>query len=325
MRLGMRVAVYGAGAIGGLLASRLETGGARVSVVARGAHLAAIQRRGLRVRSAAGEVVTYPAALEDPVGLGVQDAVIVAVKAPALPSVAAGIGPLLGPGTPVVFAMNGIPWWYFRDADGDRRLDRLDPGGALEAAVGPRAVGGVVYSYAEVESPGVVALGPAPSRLVIGETDGRDSPRCETLAAALEAGGFPAQVTPRIRDAVWSKLLGNVGSGPFAVLTSSATGDILGAPALEAASRQMMREVASVARALGCDPGEPEASLPGLLRSAHRPSVLQDLDRGRPMEVESLYATPLALARAAGVATPMLDLLVALVQQRARAAGLYAG
>ena len=324
----MRICVFGAGAIGGLMASRLAGGGAQVSVVARGAHLQAICATGLVVRDAAGATVTtHPAASDDPAALGVQDAVIVAVKAPALPSVASSIAPLLGPETAVVFAMNGIPWWYFHAHGGaldGRRLPLLDPGGTLEAAVGfERTLGGVVYSFAEVIAPGVVQTGDAPSRLVIGRLDGAASPAADRVAAALIAGGFGAEVTPHIRRPIWSKLLGNLGSGPFAVLTGLPVGPALTSPALDQAAIRVLDEVAAIARAAGIDPGDALASLPGLRRSQHRPSMLQDLDAGRPMEIDSLYTVPLAIAAELGVAAPTLELLAALVAGRARAAGLY--
>ncbi len=325
----MRICVFGAGAIGGLLAGRLAQGGATVSVVARGTHLAAIRADGLTIRTAEGATLSRPSASADPRDLGVQDVVIVAVKAPALGSVAASIAPLLGPETPVIFAMNGIPWWYFQSHGGEldgKRLPRLDPNDRLWEAIEPmRVIGGVVYSFAEVKQPGVIAVGTAPGKLVMGETDGRPSSRAEAIAVILRKGGFEAEVTGRIRDRVWTKLLGNIASGPFAVLASAPTRDVLASPALERAARQVVREAASIAQAFGCDPGDPEASLSGLLRSAHRPSVLQDLDLGRPMEIDSLYTIPIDFARMAGVATPMLDLLTALVTRRAQAAGLYAG
>ena len=236
----MRVCVYGAGAIGGHLAARLAKGGAEVSVIVRGANLAGIRQRGLTVR-APDETFTVPVmATDDPRGLGPQDAVLVTAKAPALASVAAGIGPLLGPDTPVVFVLNGIPWWYFHAHGGPldgQVLPRLDPGNALRDAVGMRRViGGVVHSPCTVIEPGVIEVTASRSRLVLGEPDGTISARAEAIATALRAGGVEGDVTPRIRDAIWSKLAQNLAGGPIAVLTRSPPLGSLVEPACEAAA-----------------------------------------------------------------------------------------
>src|SRR5690348_655318 len=209
----MRVCVYGAGAIGGHLAVRLAKGGAEVSVVARGEHLAAIQRSGLTVHTDKGELHARVMANDDPVALGVQDAVLVTVKAPSLPSVAANIAPLLGPDTAVAFVMNGIPWFYFHGIGGaleGRRLPKIDPGDALWRAVGPeRAIAGVVYAASTVIEPGVIELENANPRVVLGEPDGRKSQRVQSIAAHINGGGMQAIVSETIRDEIWNKLLGN--------------------------------------------------------------------------------------------------------------------
>ena len=325
----MRVCVYGAGAIGGHLAVRYARGGADVSVVARGAHLAAIQRDGLSVHTNAGELRAHVAASDDPSALGPQDAVVVTVKAPALPSVAAGIGPLLRPDTPVAFVMNGIPWWYFHALPGPleaRRLPRIDPDDALWRAVGPeRAIGGVVYAASAVIAPGVIELENPNARVVFGEPDGRMTARAEAFAAPLRAGGITAEVTPAIRDAIWQKLLGNLGNAPMAVLTQVSIRELFQDPVCVEAARRVMREAEAVAAAVGAtvDPDHEKRIAHG--RSLdHKPSILQDLELGRPMEIDGIFDAPLEMARMAGVATPTLDLLVALVKVRARAAGLYA-
>ena len=325
----MRICVYGAGAIGGHLAVRYARGGADVSVVARGAHLAAIQRDGLSVHTNAGELRAHVAASEDPSALGPQVAVVVTVKAPALPSVAAGIGPLLRPDTPVAFVMNGIPWWYFHALPGPleaRRLPRIDPDDALWRAVGPeRAIGGVVYAASAVIAPGVIELENPNARVVFGEPDGRMTARAEAFAAPLRAGGITAEVTPAIRDAIWQKLLGNLGNAPMAVLTQVSIRELFQDPVCVEAARQVMREAEAVAAAVGAtvDPDHEKRIAHG--RSLdHKPSILQDLELGRPMEIDGIFDAPLEMARMAGVATPTLDLLVALVKVRARAAGLYA-
>jgi 2-dehydropantoate 2-reductase len=326
----MRVCVFGAGAIGGHLAARLAVGGAEVSVVGRGAHLRAIAERGLRVRAPDREMHVHPRAAEDASALGPQDAVLVTAKAPALASVAAGIGPLLGPDTAVAFVMNGIPWWYFHGHGGPhdgRRLERIDPGGAAQAAIGTsRTVGAVIYSACEVVAPGEVEVEHDRNRLILGEPDGSMSARLEAIAAPLRAGGMRVDTTDRIRDWIWSKLLMNLSSGPVAVLTQSAPKDVYAEDAAVAAARAVYAEAGAIAAALGCTPQVDVEKQLGLSRGmTHKPSILQDLERGRPMEVESIFAAPLELARMAGVPTPTLDLLVALARVRARAAGLYAG
>ncbi|RAI58558.1 ketopantoate reductase family protein [Roseicella frigidaeris] len=323
----MRVCVYGAGAIGGHVAARLARGGAAVSVVARGAHLAAIRERGLTVAAADGMLYCQPRASEDPRDLGPQDAVIVTVKAPALPQVAAGIAPLLGPETAVAFVMNGIPWWYFdRTAREGERLPALDPGEALRRAVGiPRTLGGVVYAAASVTAPGrIEALAPD-SRVLLGELDGAMTPRLAALAAAISAGGMRGEAVPDIRRAVWTKLLGNLMTGPLCLLARASMQEVLAAPAVREAAIAIAREVMALAAAHG-QPIAGDAPEARIARSAglrHRPSILQDLEAGRPMEVEALFQAPLALARAAGVPVPMLELMVALATQAATGAGLY--
>ena len=323
-----RICVFGAGAIGGHVVGRLAKGGAEVSVVARGPHLAAIQADGLHVHAPDGPIHARVRASADPAELGPQDAVVVTVKAPALPAVAASIGPLLRPDTPVAFVMNGIPWWYFHQHGGTHdglRLDKLDPGGAVWQAVGPdRVIGGVVYSACTVTAPGVVEVESQRSRIILGEPDGRISERAEALAAALRGGGMAMEVTPRIRDAIWAKLLLNLGSGPLAVLTGAAPNRFFAEDACREAAHRILDEGAGIARAMGCAVS-PDAE--GQVRrgraSKHKPSILQDLELERPMEIEAIYGAPLDLARMHGVDTPLLDLLVAMARLRAQEAGLY--
>lgn len=326
----MRICVFGAGAIGGHIAARLALGGAEVSLVARGAHLAAIQQRGLIVRAPDGEHTCRPKASADPRELGPQDAVIVTVKAPALPSVAAAIGPLLGPETSVAFVMNGLPWWYFDHHGGPldgRRLPLLDPGDAIRRAVGvDRTIGGVVYSACTVVEPGVVVAEHNRNRVILGEPDGRISPRAEAIAALLAAGGMASPVVPDIRTEVWGKLMGNISNGPLCILSRLGVRDTYADPAVRAAAIRMMEEGQAIAAALGRplsgSPADRVAITAGL---AHKPSILQDLELGRPMEIDALFTVPLELARLVGVETPTLDVMIALATQAARAAGLYGG
>ena len=325
----MKVCVFGAGAIGGHLAGRLFKGGAEVSVVARGAHLAAMQRDGLRVHAADGEINAAVRASADAAELGPQDAVIVAVKAPALASVAAGIGPLLGPDTSVVFAMNGLPWFYFHRHGGDLdaiRLPRIDPNDAVWNAVGPeRAIAGIVYSACSVSEPGHIHV-EGRSRLILGEPDGTISPRAEGLAEVLRAGGITMEVTPKVRDEIWRKLLLNMITGPLCVLGQASLNDAHTDPETQAAGRAMLAEATALAQAMGCEISlNPDKVMASNVGVKHKPSILQDLELGRPMEIDALYVTPLELAKKLGVAMPVFELLVALTKVRARSAGLYSG
>jgi 2-dehydropantoate 2-reductase len=324
----MRICVYGAGAIGGHLAVRLAKGGAEVSVVARGEHLAAIQRAGLTVHTDKGELHARVMANDDPAALGVQDAVLVTVKAPSLPQVAANIAPLLGPDTAVAFVMNGIPWFYFHGIGGaleGRRLPKIDPGDTLWRTVGPeRAIAGVVYAASEVIAPGVIELENSNPRVVLGEADNRESQRVQAIAAHIEAGGMQAPVSTKIRDEIWNKLLGNLSNGPLCVLTQVSMQELFKDPLAAETALKVMQEAQAVANALGAHPsGNHEKRIEHSRGIDHKPSILQDLERGRPMEIDGIFDAPLELARMVGVATPTLDLLVALAKVRARAAGLY--
>ena len=321
----MRICVFGAGAVGGYLAGFLAKGGADVSVVARGAHLAAIRERGLTVEVPPATLNVRIAASDQPVDLGTQDAVIVTVKAPALPSVAAKIAPLLGPDTAVAFVMNGIPWWYFYPHD-ERRLPRLDPDDALWRVVGPqRAIGGVFWPAGSVPAPGVIRLLSGAGRgTMFGEPDGRTTPRIEALAAAFRAADLPVTIVPDIRAHIWQKLSFNLSAGPMCVLTQSPVRATHEEAALIECSRRMVAEVQAIATAMGYPLDiDMQRVVAANTQLAHRPSILQDLEAGRPMEIDALYSVPLDMARMAGVPTPALDLIVALIRLKARALGLY--
>ncbi len=324
----MKVCVFGAGAVGGHIAGRLARGGADVSVIARGPNLAAMQARGLQIRAKDATFQVPVRAEQDPARLGQQDAVIVTLKAPSLPAMAHSIKPLLGPRTAVVFAMNGIPWWYFHkegSRDEGHRLERLDPGGATWDAVGPeRAIGGVVNSACTVIEPGVIEVANAVSRITLGEPDGSLSPRAEAIAAAMRAGGLDCPVVPDIRTKIWTKLMLNLGSGPMGVLTQSPARHVFAEAACCTALHGIAREMEALSAAMGCPiKPDPDAQIAMSLKLSHTASIVQDLQLGRPMEVDAMFAVPLELARLRGVETPTLDLLVALAQIRARAAGLY--
>lgn len=323
----MKVCVYGAGAVGGHIAARLAKGGADVSLVARGEHLAAIRANGLRVETKDGIFLSRPMATDNPSELGQQDVVIVSVKAPALPGIVAGIKPLLGDDTLVLFALNGIPWWYLQGQGGlleGASLPRIDPELRLTNAIGPeRIVGAVAYTACTVTAPGVIKAENPRNRLILGRPDGKPDARLDALAACLIAGGLEIEVTDRIRDAIWTKLVINLTGGSLAILTGSTMKQALVSPAIAKTAQAMANEAALIARELGCDPGAVDEGLGRLAVSTHKQSILQDLELGRSMEVDTILRAPLALARLVGVETPVLDLVIDLAVQRARSAGLY--
>lgn len=323
----MRICVFGAGSVGGYLAGSLAKGDAEVSVVARGAHLAAIRANGLTIESPDSSINVKLPASDLPSELGTQDVVIVTVKAPALPMVAATIAPLLGVETPVVFVMNGIPWWYFYPHD-DRRLPRLDPDDALWNAVGPqRAIGGIFWPACSVPTPGVVRLLSGAGRgTALGEPYGRITSRIEALADAFRAAELPVMVAPNIRELIWQKLMFNLSAGPMCVLTQSTVRATHVEPALIECSRRMVAEAQAIAAAMGYPLDiDMERAVATNTQLAHRPSILQDLEAGRLMEIDALYSVPLDMARMMGVATPTLDMLAAMIKVKARATGLYSG
>jgi 2-dehydropantoate 2-reductase len=321
----MRMCVVGPGAVGGNLAARLARGGADVSVLARGALLEAIRDEGIRIEAGDEIIQAKVRASDDARRLGRQDAVIVTVKAPALPSIASLIEPMLGADTPVVFAVNGIPWWYQLDLPRDKVRARLDPDRELQQRVGlARTVGCTVYSSNEVLAPGVVRNMPAAgNRFVLGELDGRSSERCNAISAALVAGGFEAPVVNDIRDEVWKKLLFNMAVAGLCCITGSNMRQLGDDPDLRALCLAILGEGRAMAAAHGVViEATPEQMLSRPL-PPHKPSLLQDLERGRPMEIEAILVAPGDFARAAGVAAPLFDALATLIRQRARTAGLY--
>ena len=324
----MKICVFGAGAIGGLLGAKLAQSGADVSLVARGPHLAAMQARGLRLIEKDGEVTVPVRAAENAAELGRQDYVIVTLKAHSVPGVVAAMQPLIGPGTTIVSGVNGVPWWYFHKLGGPlegRRLATVDPGDVQWNGFGPdRVLGCVVYPAAEVVEPGVVRHIEG-NRFSLGEPDGSRSDRAVRLSEALIAAGLKAPVRPRLRDEIWVKLWGNLSFNPISALTH-ATLDVLGTdPGTRGVARAMMVEAQQIGEALGVKfPIDVDRRIAGAVKvGAHRTSMLQDLEMGRPMEIDALVGSVQELGRITGIATPSIDIVLALVQQRARVAGLY--
>ena len=321
----MKLCVYGAGAIGGTLAVELSLAGAEVACVARGPHLKAIQANGLKLISGETEKVARLRAVEDPAALGPQDYVIIALKAHGAAAAAAQLAPLLGPMTAVVTAQNGIPWWYFHRHGGaleGRRLETVDPGGKQWSLIGPqRAIGCVVYPAAEVAAPGVVHW-LSGNRFMLGEPDGSKSARVEALSKALIAAGFKAPVRPRIRDDIWLKLWGNLSFNPVSVLTHATLVALATEPEPRSVIRAMMVEAQQVGEALGAAFSVDVDTRIGWAADVgeHKTSMLQDLERGRPMEIEALLGVVVEMARLVAVPTPTLDTVLALVRTRARVA-----
>ena len=326
----MKIAVFGAGAIGGFLAVKLHQAGAQVSVIARGPHLAAMRERGLTLKSEGQRVSVQLPCTDDTSQVGPQDYVIVTLKANGLASAAPAITKLMGSETALVTGINGIPYWYFYGLDSpwrDRTLESVDPGGQLWRLLPPRqAIGCIVYPAAEVVEPGVIEHTYG-NRFSLGEPDGSKSPRVEALSQMLVKAGLKAPVRGNIRDEIWVKLWGNLAFNPLSALTASTLDRLAFQPDLRAVARAMMEEAQSVGEALGArfavsiDKRIDGAGEVG----AHKTSMLQDLERGRPMEIDALLGSVVELAELTGKPAPMCRAILALVRERARQAGCYQG
>jgi 2-dehydropantoate 2-reductase len=313
----MKVAVLGAGAIGAYVGAALHRAGADTHLVARGPHLAAMRRDGVRVLSSRGDFTARAHVTDDPAEIGPVDFVFLGLKATSYAACGPLIEPLLHGTTAVVAAQNGIPWWYFHRHGGPydgRRVESVDPGGAVSAVLAPeRAVGCVVYAATELEGPGVVRHLEG-TRFSVGEPDRTVSARCRAFSEALVAGGLKCPVEPDLRDDIWIKLLGNISFNPISALARATMR--LGAPplgeCLHGGTRKvietMMAETMSVARALGCEVGVSiERRMAGAERVGdHRTSTLQDLERGKPLELDVLLAAVVELADITGVEVPTL-------------------
>src|SRR6202050_3064698 len=325
----MKICVYGAGAIGGYLAVELALAGHDVCVIARGPHLQAMQERGLKLVIAGHEKVAQVAAADDPRAFGAQDFVICALKAHQAHAAAASFAPLLHATTAVVTAMNGIPWWYFYKArtrfDG-HHLNSVDSGGRQWDSIQPqRAIGCVVDPACEVMEPGVIVHREF-NRFTLGEPDGSRSSRLATLSKALIDAGFDAPVRENIRWNIWLKLWGNVCFNPISALTGATLDRMIGEPGLLHLCRTMMLETKAVNEALGilipAEMMERRLAAAGSI-GGHKMSMLQDLERGRSLEIDALVTAVQELGRLTGGATPTVDVVLALIPERARAAGLY--
>jgi 2-dehydropantoate 2-reductase len=322
----VKICVYGAGAIGGLMAAWLARAGHEVSVVARGAPLDAIRRNGLRVRSK-GATESFPIKAEaDPAKLGAQDYVLVTVKAQSLTSVAESIAPLLGSETSVVTAMNGVPWWFFHGMKTQHKhLESLDPGGKLSRAIPTeRIVGCVIHLAASTPEPGVVSHNMG-TKLIVGEPGGRNTARTRRIADALAKAGFEVVASDSIEKDFWVKLLGNVSFNPVSALTVTTADQLIENREVKAYMVEIIREVLAIGRAVGVDADiDPEARIDmARVLGPFKTSMLQDLEAGKPLEIDGLLAGTLEIARKAGVRAPFTESLYGLIRARAQSTGQY--
>jgi 2-dehydropantoate 2-reductase len=311
----MRICIVGAGAIGGYLGARLALAGEQVTLIARGAHLEAIQRAGLTLRLADGtsETATPALATSDMAAAGPQDV------AHSLPPIAPAMRALYGPDTIVVTAQNGIPWWYFHKHGGPyegRRVEAVDPGGVIEANLEvDRVIGCVVYPAAELAGPGVIKHIEG-NRFTLGELDGAKTERIQRLAQALASAGLKAPVRPRIRAEIWLKLWGNLAFNPISALTRTTLVDICRYPLGRELARAMMLEGQAIAERLGIEFGITiDQRIAGAEQvGAHKTSMLQDIEARRPTEVDALVGAVAELGRLVGVPTPHIDAAYASVK-----------
>jgi len=323
-----KVCIYGAGAIGGWIGARLAAQGLAVNAVARGATLAALQQQGLCLREGATEQSVPVRAVAEPAELGVQDLVVLAVKAPALADVALRIAPLLGPDTVVLTAMNGVPWWFFQGFGGAlaaTRLMAVDPTGAIAAAIpASQVIGAVVHASCSLDAPGVVRhhFGRG---LILGEPSGAASPRVQALAALLTAAGFEASVSAQIQRDVWYKLWGNMTVNPISALTGATTDLILDDPLVRDFVSGVMLEARDIGARIGIPISQQPEDRHAVTRKlgAFKTSMLQDVEAGRPVELDALVSVVRELGQLTGVATPLTDALLGLARLQARVRGLY--
>ena len=324
----MRICIFGAGAVGSHFAVRLALAGHDVSCVMRGPHLEATKARGLTLRVGSAEFTAKVSATDDPAALGPQDLVISTLKATGVSSLATGLRPLLRDDTSVVFAQNGIPWWYDIGLAPDHPpppdLGFLDPGGALRSAVSRgRIIGGVIFSSNEVVEPGVVAnLSPERNMLPVDACDDRPSARIEQLRAILNDASIASPPVARIRETIWSKLLTNMSMSVLCLLTGQTARAVRDDAALRDVIPRLLDEANAIAQS--CYPEVKRVTRSGPAPE-HKPSILQDYELGRAMEIDALVRAPAAFARTAGLSTPTLDLLAALAIRQARDKGLYRG
>ena len=323
-----KTAIYGAGAIGGWLGAKLAGVGADISVVARGATLAALQRDGLQLVEATGTTAHTVRASQDPAALGVQDLVIVAVKAPALLDVARHIAPLIGPDTIVLTAMNGVPWWFFEGFGGalaGTALQAVDATGEIARAMPARhVIGCVVHASCSVDAPGVIHhhFG---NGLIVGEPSGASTARVQALAALLQRAGFAATVSPQIQKDIWFKLWGNMTVNPISAITGATTDLIMNDDLVRSFISAVMLEAKDIGARIGIPIDQQPEDRHAVTRKlgAFKTSMLQDVEAGKAVELDALVTVVRELGQRTGVATPYTDALLGLARVHAQVHGLY--
>lgn len=324
----LKACVYGAGAIGGWIGAGLAAAGCDVGVVARGDTLEALHTHGLRVQSGDTVRAFAVAASADPATLGVRDLVVVAVKAPALAEVARHIAPLIGPNTVVLTAMNGVPWWFFEGFGGEwqgTQLRAVDPTGSIAAAIPARhVIGGVVHASCSLNGPGFVRhhFG---NKLIVGEPSGVKTERVQSLVALLARGGFETVLSEQIQKDAWYKLWGNMTVNPVSALTGATTDRILGDPLVKDFISRIMLEAKEIGSRIGIpiDQQPEDRHAVTLKLGAFKTSMLQDVEAGKPIELDALVTVVRELGGLTGVATPFTDALLGLSRLQAQVRGLY--
>lgn len=315
----MKLAVVGAGAIGAYVGAAVARGGADVTLIARGAHLRALQANGVRVTSPRGDFEARPAATDDLAAIADADVVFIGLKAYSLPELAPQIGSHLRPDAAVIAAQNGIPWWYFQAEGGPLDgavVESVDPGGIVSRSIPPEAVVGcVVYCATELAAPGVIRHIEG-TRFSIGEPDGSESERCRAISQAFQAGGLKAPIDPRLRDQIWLKLIGNAAFNPVSVLTRATLGALGEVPEMREVLRALLEEGAAVAEALGAtlSVSIDRRLEGGFAVGEHKTSMLQDFEAGKPLEIDCMTGAVIELAEKVGVDVPRLRVVDAAVR-----------
>jgi 2-dehydropantoate 2-reductase len=324
----MKICVYGAGAVGGHIAARLAAAGAEVSAIARGRHGQAIRERGLTLLRGDDRLHVTLRCVEDPIELGRQDVVVITVKGPGLPAVAAKLPSLIDAHTRVVFAMNGIPWWFANGAKvvmPKALVETLDPDHRLRDMLRPeQIVGCAVYSSNSVVEPGVIRnASPQRNRMILGKPDGGTDATLDAFAALVKTTGIDSEITPDIRKVLWNKMLLIVSGSPISTLTGATFGEIVATPDLRALMAVMMREAAAIGRALGFDSADDvDERMDYYKGTTLKPSMLQDLEAHRTLELDNGITAFRAIAKELSVPAPALDVVGALVAALATARGL---
>jgi 2-dehydropantoate 2-reductase len=322
----MRFAIVGAGAIGGFVGAMLARSGEDVALIARGPHLKAIQERGLRVTGSIGEFEVKVRASDDPATIGAADVVFITLKAHSLPQMAPRLSPLIGANTTILTGQNGIPWWYFYRHGGDwegAHLESVDPGGVIEKHIdSARVVGSVIYPSAIVTEPGVIEHIEG-TRFSIGEPDGAKSDRCKAISEAFIKAGLRCPIRSNIRHEIWIKVMGNMAYNPISALTRATLIEIVQFPETRAVAAEIMREADEVARRLGIEMGVSiEQRLAGAEKVGHhKTSMLQDVEAGRPIEIEAIVGAVVELGTKLGVEMPYTTTVYACAKLLGRTAG----